>query len=139
MASGAYQAGVNAIVTQSLNLTSSTIKAALMLSSYSYNPDSSNMSDINASEATGATRATINTDSWNIDDTNNRVYYDADNITFSAVTTGQTVAGVAIHYASGADATSTLVCYNEFSSPIATNGGDITVTFDSTGILRLQD
>ena len=139
MASGAYQTGVNAIVTQSLNLTSSTIKAALMLSSYTYNPDQDNMSDISASEASGATRQTLANDAWAVDDTNNRVYYDADNITFSAVTTGQTVAGVAIHYASGADATSTLICYNEFSGTIATNGGDITVTFDSTGILRLQD
>lgn len=110
-----------------------------MLSSYSYNPDSDNMSDISASEAAGATRATLANDAWAVDDTNNRVYYDADNITFSAVTTGQTVAGVAIHYASGVDGTSTLICYNEFTGTIATNGGDITVTFSADGILRLQD
>lgn len=141
MASQASNLGVNSINAQSISLVGDTIKAMLMKSAYSHNPDTDYVSSITANEASGGSyaRQTLGTKSWNEDDTNNRSYFDAADITFSAVPAANgNVTGVVIFKDTGADATSTIIGWLEFSSPVTTNGGDIAVQFDSTGLLRYQ-
>lgn len=141
MASQAFNYGVNQINAQSVSLVGDTIKFMLMKSAYTHNPDNDFVSSISANEATGGgyARQTAGTKSWTEDDANNRSYFDAADITFNTVPGANgNVVGVVMFKDTGADATSPLICYNEFPVAVTTNGGNITVQFDATGILRYQ-
>lgn len=61
--------------------------------------------------------------------------FDADNITFTAVS-GNSVESVNIYKDTGAGATSNLIAYFDTGTglPVTPNGGDITVTWNASGI-----
>jgi len=65
--------------------------------------------------------------------------FDADNITFTAVT-GATVEAIVIFLDSGAPATDLLIAYIDTAAsglPVTPNGGDITISWAAGGILTL--
>ena len=140
MASGAFNSGVNAINAQSVDLVGTAVGVMLMQSTFVYNPDNDFVADIVANEVTvaGYSRQTLGTKSWTEDDANNRSYFDGADAVFTALAAGQTVSGAIMFRDTGADATRRLISWNEFSAALATNGGNITVGWDSTGILRYQ-
>ena len=59
--------------------------------------------------------------------------FDAGDITYSAVTAGDTSEGVVIYKDTGSPATSPLLMYIDTITgfPLATNGGDITIQWDN--------
>jgi hypothetical protein len=66
--------------------------------------------------------------------------FDGDNVTFSAVTGNSVEALVIYRKNSGANTTWRLVCYIDTSVtglPVTPNGGDITVTWNASGIFTL--
>lgn len=116
-----------------------TFKAQLTLSSYTPDPDTHDFQDdVSASKASGTTDQTIGTSrAINIVGASNYVNLDAAaSVTYTAVSGSQTVSGVIIYKDTGTPGTSRLVCWCEFSSTLATNGGDVVVTFDADGCLR---
>jgi hypothetical protein len=71
------------------------------------------------------------------DTANDRIVYDAADPTWTAVSPGNTI-GWAIVYKFGTnDADSVPICVIDLSD-IPTNGSDVTVQFDTTGIFYLQ-
>ena len=62
--------------------------------------------------------------------------FDADDtdLTWAAVAGGSTLTGVICYYDG---ATKPLVSFNEFAAPVATNGGNITVTISASGIFTI--
>lgn len=65
--------------------------------------------------------------------------FDGDNVTFSAVT-GNTVEALVIYIDTGTPGTSRLVAYIDTSVtglPVTPNGGDITITWNASGIFQL--
>ena len=62
--------------------------------------------------------------------------FDADDtdLTWTAVDAGSTLTGVICYYDG---ATKPMLSFNEFAAPVATNGGDITVTIHSSGIFTI--
>lgn len=65
--------------------------------------------------------------------------FDGDNVTFSAVT-GNTAEALVIYIDTGNTATSRLVAYIDTSVtglPVTPNGGDITITWNASGIFQL--
>lgn len=67
--------------------------------------------------------------------------FDGDNVTFSAVTGDQCEALIIYRHNAGANTTWRLVCYldsaNVTGLPVTPNGGDITVTWNASGIFTL--
>ncbi len=64
--------------------------------------------------------------------------FDADNITFTAVSGAQSEALIIYRHNAGANTTWKLVLYQDTgvtNLPVTPNGGDITVTFDAAGII----
>lgn len=65
--------------------------------------------------------------------------FDANNVTFSAVT-GNTVEAIVVFVDTGNAATDALVCYVDSASsglPVTPNGGDIVVAWNASGIASL--
>lgn len=65
--------------------------------------------------------------------------FDGDNVTFSAVS-GNTVEALVIYIDTGSAATSRLVAYIDTGVtglPVTPNGGDITITWNASGIFQL--
>lgn len=65
--------------------------------------------------------------------------FDAANTTITAVT-GATVEALVIYQAAGTEGTSILICYIDTASqglPFTPNGGDVTITWNASGIFAL--
>lgn len=65
--------------------------------------------------------------------------FDGDNVTFTAVS-GNSVEALVIYIDTGSSATSRLVAYIDTSVtglPVTPNGGDITITWNASGIFQL--
>ena len=65
--------------------------------------------------------------------------FDGDNVTFTAVT-GATVEALVIYIDTGTPSTSRLVAYidtGQTGLPVTPNGGDITITWNASGIFAL--
>lgn len=126
MANALYAKGKEKILSASINLPSDTIKASLLSSSYTANLStdefwsgiSANL--LNTSQTLGSKSVTAGV-------------FDAADVTFTAVTSGSTVKAVVIWKDTGTASTSPLLVYIDTITgfPLATNGGDITITWDN--------
>jgi hypothetical protein len=114
------------------NLSAGTVKVALIdTGTYTYN--STNQFWSAASSASIGTPQTIGTKTF----TNGT--FDGDNVTFTAVT-GNSVEALIIFIDTGTPSTSPLVAYIDTSVtglPVTPNGGDITITWNASGIFTL--
>ena len=125
MANALYAKGKEKILSGSINFSSDTIKAALLSSSYTANLStdefwsgiSANL--LNTAQTLGSKSVTGGV-------------FDAADVTFTAVTSGSTVKAVVIWKDTGTPSTSPLLVYIDTITgfPLATNGGDITITWD---------
>jgi hypothetical protein len=138
MASGTYAEGIKSLLLGDIPWVSATVKCQLTTNAYTPNFDTDNFrDDITAYKMSGTTDQSIGSKAVNIDTANNRVHLDGPaTVTFSAVTGGSTVTGVALYEDNSAAASDNLICWNEFSAGLATNGSDIQVTFATDGHVR---
>lgn len=114
------------------NLSAGTVKVALIDTGvYTYN--SANQFWSSASSASVGTPQTIGSKTF----TNG--VFDGSDVTFTAVT-GASVEALIIYIDTGTAATSPLVAYIDTSVtglPVTPNGGDITITWNASGIFAL--
>lgn len=113
------------------DLDGQTVKVALVTAGYSYSSADQYYSSVSASVV--GTPQTLGNKTF----TNG--VFDADDVTFTAVTGSQVVALV-IYIDSGNAATSPVVAFLDTgitNLPVVPNGGDITITWNSTGIFSL--
>jgi hypothetical protein len=108
-----------------------TVKAALVSSSYTYNSAHNFYDDVSATVL--GTPQTLGTKTY-VNGT-----FDAADITFSAVSGGATAKAVVIYIDTGVAGTSRLIAYLDTLTnlPIATNGGDLIITWDAAGIFTI--
>jgi hypothetical protein len=114
------------------NLSAGTVKVALIdTGTYTYN--SANQFWSSASSASVGTPQTLGSKTF----TNGT--FDAADVTFTAVT-GSSVEALILYIDTGSAATSPLVAYIDTSVtglPVTPNGGDITITWNASGIFTL--
>lgn len=114
------------------NLSAGTVKVAL-IDTGTYTYSSANQFYSSASAAAVGTPQTIGTKTFT-----NGVFDGAD-VTFTAVT-GSSVEALVLYVDTGSAATSPLVAYIDTSVtglPVTPNGGDITITWNASGIFAL--
>lgn len=126
MANALYAKGKEKILSGSINFSSDTIKAALLSSAYTANLStdefwsgiSANL--LNTAQTLGSKGVTDGV-------------FDAADVTFTAVTSGATAKAIVIYKDTGTASTSPLLAYIDTITgfPLATNGGDITITWDN--------
>lgn len=147
MASTAFSNGVEAIILQTFNLDTSTIKSMLLKNTYAEDPDHDFVDDLATTEcdATGYTGGFAGADRLTTAVTiteqtaSNRVVTIFADKTWTAIggAANNTLEGVALIFEITNDAASIPICYLVFTSTLTTNGSDILVDFDDTnGNLR---
>jgi hypothetical protein len=120
---------------------SSTIKVALVNTSYVFSTSHTSMSDITHElSGTGYSRKTLSGKTTTLDSTNHRTILSASNVTWTAITAGGDTAAAAVVFEDPGtgDANCILLGYIDLSPHTVLNGGDFTVAWDSTnGIMDL--
>jgi len=114
-----------------VNLSTGTVKAALVSSSYTYNSAHDFYDDVSATVL--GTPQTISSKTF----TNG--VFDGTDVTFTAVTGGSTAKAVILYIDTGTASTSRLITYLDglTNLPLSTNGGDVVITWDATGIFTI--
>ena len=113
------------------NLSSGTVKTALVTSGYTYSSSDQYYSSVSASVV--GTPQTLTSKTF----TNG--VFDAADVTYTAVT-GSQVVSLVIYIDTGTAATSPLVAFIDTSVtnlPVTPNGGDIAITWNASGIFSL--
>jgi len=127
-----YPKGKEKFLSGSINLTSDTIKIGLIdTGTYTYNSTDEFWSS--ASSALVGTAATL------ASKTVTSGTFDAADVTFTAVT-GSSVEALIVYKDTGSAATSPLIAFIDVAAsglPVTPNGGDITVTFNASGIFSI--
>lgn len=132
MASAVYPKFLEAQLSGTHDLTTAVVRAVLIdTGTYTYNAAHdfyNDLSGVVGSESAALANKTI---------TNGT--FDADNITFSAVT-GSTVEAIVLFVDTGNAATDALICYIDSATsglPVTPNGGDIVISWSASGIFTL--
>lgn len=126
MANALYGKGKEKLLSAAINLSSDTIKAALVSSAYSQNLSTDEFySDISANvldtpETLGSKTVTLGV-------------FDAADPTFVAVAAGSTAKAVVLYKDTGLASSSPLLAYIDTITgfPLATNGGDVAIQWDN--------
>jgi hypothetical protein len=154
MASGVFQKGKDEIAKNDLDAVSSSGIVVILMSD-SYTPDFTGqdfISDVNGDEldADGYTQGYGSADrqtptgrKYRRDDSNSRIEFGFDDITWSDLGGGvsdnnDTVGGVLLAEERTDDSDSVLIAYDELQDNRATNGSDITYSPDSEGVFQFQ-
>ena len=112
-----------------IDINDGTVKVAL--STAAYNSAHDFYDDVSASTV-GTPQTIANTTVTN-------GLFDGDNVTYTAVAGGSTVTALIIYIDTGSAATSRLVAFIDTVTgfPLSTNGGDVTVAWNASGIFHL--
>ena len=126
MANALYALGKEKILSSAINFVSDTIKVALVKNTYPQNLTTDDFYDDISAYVIG-TPQTLGSKSVALG------VFDAGDVTYTAVTAGDTLEGVVIYKDTGVAGTSPLLAYIDTITgfPLATNGGDITIQWDN--------
>lgn len=137
MASTLYLKGIEQAFLGAINLESDTIKLKYMQTSYTPAPTTESwLSDVSASEASGAPTETLAGKDVRIDAANNRVEFDATDVTENGITC--TTNKFIIYKDTGNAATSPLIaCVDIAEGTLSPVAGTLAITFNAEGIFAV--
>ena len=145
MASNLYQEGILRIINRNIDLASDTLKVMLLSTGYTPNKDHQFVSDVSGSELSGtgytggyggSGRKTLASKAMGKSDSTDKAYFDAADSTWTAINAGTIGYAVVLKEITN-DASSPIICCIDVAD-VVTNGGDVTIVYDSTGIFTLS-
>ena len=133
-----YLKGLEQMMLGNIDLESDTIKLKYMATTYTPDVTTENwLSDVSASEASGAPTETLANVDVRIDTGNLRVEVDADNVTEESVTT--TTDKFIVYKDTGTAATSPLIaCIDIVEGTLGPVSGTLSLTFNAEGIFAVN-
>jgi hypothetical protein len=140
MASKLYGQFLLKALNKEVDYDTDTIKVALVSSSYTPDQDAHvYFSSVSANEVTGtgytAGGATLTSKTVTYDSANNVIILDAADTTWASSTI--TARYAVVYDSTGTSSTSPLIGYVDFGSDQSSTSGNFTITWDSTGIVRI--
>lgn len=134
-----YLSGKKKVMEGSIALLTDTIKVAFMAPSYTPNIDTEDFyDDISASIAAGSTDQTLASKALNIDTANDRVEFDAADISIASETIAGGTDMMVIYKDTGVAGTSPLIAYIDIAegtlSPV---NGTLSITWNAEGIFAI--
>lgn len=140
MASKLYGNFLLKALNKEVDFDSDTIKVALLSSSYTPDQDAHDyFNDVSSYEVTGtgytSGGATLASKTATYDSSTNVIVLDAADTTWSSSTI--TARYAVIYDSTGTASTSALIGYVDFGSDQSSTNGNFTITWDSTGIVRI--
>lgn len=127
-----------------IDLLSDTIKAMAVTATYVPNPDdiyidTGGAADAVDARASGTTDQTLTSKAIGKDNSLDFAYFDAADVTYSAVTAGATIVGIVVYKSTGVTTTSKIVGYVDIPD-ITPTGGDVVIQWAAPsggGVLKL--
>jgi len=139
MASNLYNSGVLRLFNGTINYLSSTIKALVVNTGYTFNKGHNFVSDINGEvSGTGYSRLALTGKSISLNSNANTVTFDCDDLVYTGVTTSTAWDAVITFQDSGLDSTSPLLGYLEIDT-LSANGVNIRIVVDEDGIIQVTN
>jgi hypothetical protein len=140
MASKLYGNFLLKALNKEVDFDTDTIKVALLTSSYTPNQDTHDyFNDVSTYEVSGtgytAGGATLASKTATYDSGTNVIVLDAADVTWSSSTI--TARYAVVYDSTGTSSTSALIGYVDFGSDQSSTNGNFTITWDSTGIVRI--
>lgn len=140
MASKLYGNFLLKALNKEVDFDSDTIKVALLTSSYTPDQDAHDyFNDVSSNEVTGtgytAGGITLSSKTATYDSGTNVIVLDAADVTWSSSTI--TARYAVVYDSTGTASTSALIGYVDFGSDQSSTNGNFTITWDSTGIVRI--
>ena len=140
MASKLYGNFLLKALNKEVDFDTDTIKVALLTSAYTPNQDTHDyFNDVSANEVTGtgytAGGITLASKTATYDAGTNVIVLDAADVTWSSSTI--TARYAVVYDSTGTASTSALIGYVDFGSDQSSTNGNFTITWDSTGIVRI--
>jgi hypothetical protein len=134
MASNLYNPGLEKLLDGTIAFETDTINVLLVDTSHTFTKTNEFVSDIVANEAsgTGYARKTLANAAIALDAANDRVEFDADNPSYTALDAG-TIAAAIIFKQVTNDADSPLIAQIDFAD-LVTNGSDVELQINSEGL-----
>ena len=144
MASFVYNEGLKEIVDNTIDVDSDTCKLMLVDSSYTANKDDNFANTAAAGEISvtgyaggfsGSGRQSLAV-AVATNDTDDRVELTLNggsDLTWSSLASGATIVAAVLYRHDTSDSASRLLAYFDFAADIATNGGDVTLSFNNAG------
>lgn len=132
-----------------IDFLADTIQVLLVADTYTGNVDDDFVDDGSANDPasheisvtnytpgfSGSGRKTLASKAFTTNDTNDRVEFDAADVTWTALGTGATIGGAVVYKRGTADTDSQLIAFFDLTNT-PTNGGDISVSWSSTGLFH---
>ena len=124
-----------------IDLSSDTIKLALVTSSYTPNIDTHDFwDDVSANEASGtgytAGGQALANKAVTTDTTNDKGKFDADDVTWT-ISSALTARYAVLYKSTGTASTSPLIGYIDFGSTYTLSSGTLTITWSANGVLTV--
>lgn len=134
-----YLKGLSQLMSGSIDLTSDTIKVAFMAPAYTPNTDTDQFyDDISASIASGSTDQTLASKTVTEDTGNDRVEFDAADLSISNETISGGTDMMIVYKDTGTPSTSPLICYIDITEGTLTPvNGTLSVTWNAEGLFAL--
>lgn len=144
MASAWYNKGKGVVMNGDIDLLTDTIKVMLVTSAYTFDADHDFANDVTGELTVsgytggfgGAGRKTLASKTVTIDNTNDRAYFDAADVSWTALGAGETIGGAILLKEVTNDAASPLIAFIDLANA-ATAGTDVSIIWSTEGILRL--
>lgn len=141
MTAALYGGFTLAAVKGEFDLDTDTVKALLVDATYVFNPDTHDYLDDITGEIVGtgytAGGVPLTNFTFTKDTANNKITFDADDVSFGTVTiTG--AAGIVLYVSKGTAAASPLMCYEALSPAVDVSGAAFTYVFPAAGIGSLS-
>ena len=143
MASVIYNEFKRASAAAEIDLNADDIRAAMLMSNTVADTENdakvfvADITTLDEADATGYARQALTTEAVNKDDGNDRAAFDADDVVFASLggDAARNYVGVLLYKHVGADSANPIIAYIEFTTPITSAATQVTVPWDSTGIL----
>jgi len=132
-----YNNGLLKLLDGTIDFENDTIKLLLVDTNHSFDKTHEFVDDISGNEASGASRKTLSNASIALDSGNDRVEFDADDISYTALNAG-TIASAIIYKEVTDDTDSLLIADIDFSD-LVTNGSDVDLQVNSEGFFFITN
>jgi hypothetical protein len=145
MASRVYNAALKAIVDGTIDLNTSDIRAALLMTNTTADTDNDgdvfvgDITTLDECNASGYARVALASEAVNIDDPNDRAEFDANDLSFTGLggNASRDIQGVLLYKHMTNDADSPLLAFIDFAADVPLAATQINVPWDAQGILQI--
>lgn len=142
MASRLYNQGALKLLDRTVDYASDNIAVLLVDNTYSFDVSHEFVDDLSGEAVndtgSGYARIALEGKDISLNASANAVVFDSNDVSYTAISTTNTLAGAVLYKDTGSDATSDLVAFIDFAD-LSTNGSDVDLQINANGLFRVNN